>query len=282
MTPPVKTVDRSEARIWAALESETPIQLVTFDEANEPGCDGNHESRVSEGEGGGLRGSYGTSHSTLQHEVIKRKYKCLLLFAASLVVVSVGLGVFLGVKGKDSPSSPPKTTATLMDEFRSQLPSYSLELAKANASSPQAMALAWLERDSEYELYRLIQRYALGVLYYSTNIQFWNASLGWLTNISECAWEGLGDSDLVGFCSNCTDLGSEICDETSHLLALVFVGDAGGELLELSGSIPRELELLTDLRKLGVHGVVSGSIYSELYVSLDVCQVLSFLHFLGF
>jgi hypothetical protein len=70
-----------------------------------------------------------------------------------------------------SPSSPP--SSSVVAEFFSGLPAYSLDLAKSDADSPQAKALSWLQKDpkfNEYKhVYRLYQRYALAVLYYSTN-----------------------------------------------------------------------------------------------------------------
>jgi hypothetical protein len=125
------------------------------------------------------------------------------------------------------------TTQSVVDQFLTGLPAYSLELATGNASSPQAKALDWLQRDPRYNEYqsvhRLNQRYALAVLYYSTNGDSWQNSTGWLTDESECDWT------QPYFTSD------EICRDNSHLSILYL------PLNGLDGSVPVEIELLTDL-----------------------------------
>jgi hypothetical protein len=248
-TLPADSVDQCEARIVAALEFETPIQQVTYDEANYPPYD---PAQLSEGGGGASIWRFHTSHSPEQNEDIKRKYKWIIAFVVILVAVSVNLGSLLGLKAADSGSRAPGTFVTPMGEFMRNLPAYSLKMAQDNASSPQAMALMWLQADSDYELFRLNQRYALGVLYYSMKGGFRNTSLGWMSNSSECGW---GTRPRVWN-----------CDELSRLLLL----DTGG--VAITGSLPRELELLSDLHSLefleiGEESLLSGPIPSELYVS---------------
>jgi hypothetical protein len=134
------------------------------------------------------------------------------------------------------------------EKFWFDLPPYSKEMA-SNASSPQARALDWLRNDPRYEvyqnLYRLNQRYALAVLYYSTNGASWYNSTGWLSNDTECSW--YMDSYYT-------------CDESFRLSTLHLSYNA------LNGSIPTELELLTDLELLYLYGStqLSGTIHSEL------------------
>jgi hypothetical protein len=243
----IKTVDPSEARIWAALGPETPIQQVAYDEAN--ASSHGPSSRESERDDGATNARLRPLDSVEQTEVIKRKYKWLIVFVAILAVASVTLGSFLGLNAKGSPVAAPtsRPTSRLMDDLRSELPAYSLKIADANASSPQGKALAWLQNDSDYALFRLKQRYALGVLYYSTNGQYWNNSREWMSDTDECGWYS-GSDDRT-------------CDESSHLLNMVL-----GEN-NLDGSIPTELELLTGLTTLDLSGAtLSGSIHSELYV----------------
>jgi hypothetical protein len=258
--PMAKTVDPSEARIWAALESETTIQQVTYDEAN-ASAHGRQPGLVSGRESGAYR-----QNLWEKYEVVKRKYKWLTFFVVILVAISVALGSILGLNAKDSPSSAPTSQPTFlsMDDFKRGLPAYSLKMAQINASSPQAKALAWLQSDNDYELYRLNQRYALGVLFYSTNIGKWSSSRSWMSKASECAWY--------------TDSDGPICDELSRLTALVLLNSDEG----FEGSIPRELGLLTDLKKLQFPRTrLSAPIYSDLYVSWQprvwLCYRLSLL-----
>jgi hypothetical protein len=183
----------------------------------------------------------------------KRWRPRLLLAVSALVVVSVALAVSFGLAEKKN--SPPAPSPSV-NEFMNGLPAYSLELASKNASSPQAKALTWLQQDpqfSEYELYRLYQRYALAVLYYSTNGDSWNWTSGWLSNDTECSWyqyDNYGPADDTS------------CVEASRLSFL--------DLKEnyLDGSVPTELELLTDLEYMYLKGdTFLGAIHSELSVS---------------
>jgi hypothetical protein len=137
-------------------------------------------------------------------------------------------------------NNPPIAT---MEEFMASLPPYSLQQAETNSSSPQAKALAWTMNHSRYPLYRLKQRYALAVLYYSTYGQSWVNDGGWLLDDNECP-------------------GSR-CEKRFRLsvLSLYYEG--------FDGYLPTELELLTDLKYLAFyddHDALSGAIHSELYV----------------
>jgi hypothetical protein len=187
----------------------------------------------------------------------------IMLLAMVIVAVSVGIAIPTRGDGKSSlpersttsPTAPP-SGSSIVDQFLGGLPFYSVLQAKSNASSSQAKALAWLQTDphfSTFELYRLHQRYALAVFYYSTNGEAWFNSTGWLSNTSECTW--YMDTDTF---QNVTE---DVCEEASHLslFSLRYNG--------LAGSIPKELELLTNLQKFRVQGddsELSVSIYSEL------------------
>jgi hypothetical protein len=199
----------------------------------------------------------GTSPSDYPDEGKGKQWRPRILWAVSaLMVVSITLGVSFGLTAKKN--SPPPQSASV-NEFLRGLPSYSLELANDD-DSPQAKALAWLQKDpqySEYELYRLCQRYALAVLYLSTNGTSWYSKWGWLSNDNECSWYQHGGSG--------PEDGSS-CVEDSRLSFL--------DLNEnnLDGSIPTELALLTDLEFMSFYGEkLSGLIHSELCVSQQSC-----------
>jgi hypothetical protein len=245
--PAKQVTDPREARIWAALELETPIQHVTIDEPSEPSHGGSAQVQISEDDDG-------ASVWRITRRAVNKR-RCTWLFVI-LAVVSVTLGTVL--RQQDS-RSPHEARIDSLETFKSRLPAYSLNMARANASSPQAKALAWLHNDSDYELYRLNQRYALGVLYYSTNIATWT----WMSDTNECTW--YTGSSYFG----------EICNESSRLSVLFAQG------ADLAGATPRELELLTDLRRLQFSDMLPGdvrrlqfsdstwprTVYSELYVS---------------
>jgi hypothetical protein len=184
----------------------------------------------------------------------------LLLAGTAMVFVFVALGVSLWLTTNKNPPAPSPS----VKEFMKGLPAYSLEPAFNNTSSPQGKALAWLQDDpqyNEYDLHRLYQRYALAVLYYSTNGDSWNWKWGWLSDDNECSWyqyDGEGPPDYTAKDYN-------YCVEASRLSALSMVRNGG------DGSIPTELEMLTDLEhmKLYVESSLSSNkpvekIHSEL------------------
>jgi hypothetical protein len=148
---------------------------------------------------------------------------------------------------------PATANSPVADEFLSALPPYSLELATTNASSPQAKALTWLRHDplyNEYEnVHRLNQRYALALLYFSTKGRSWYNSTGWLTHDNECEW----------YLTRYFSFTENVCGEDSRLLSLVLSYNG------LEGTIPTEIELLSDLREMTFEDYLSIAIFPELY-----------------
>jgi hypothetical protein len=214
--------------------------------------------------------------------------RILLGIALVVLVVAVLVGVVLSKSGGGSddkvvlvenrtiavnetsaPSSSPVTTTEqptaapsvpISDQFLNGLPAYSINLAENDADSAQAKALAWLKNDPQYHyyghVYRLNQRYALAVFYYSTNDYYyyyhgdpwWNNS-EWLSNDNECTWYQYNDDGTED---------DNSCTESSRLSALSIWGS-------MAGSIPAELELLTDVEYMRLSGeLLSGTIPSEL------------------
>jgi hypothetical protein len=173
--------------------------------------------------------------------------------AASLAAI-VLLGLLLSNDNASPTTSAP--TYAIPDLLIYALPPYSLDIAQSNSTSPQAKALAWLTNDSafyEYDSRRVLQRYALAVLYYSTSGELWTNSTGWLSSSNECAWYSSWqetDSRFYG----------PVCQDESHfsILNLTLVG--------LIGTIPTEVELLTDLTVMHLwgRGNLSVALYSEL------------------
>lgn len=145
-----------------------------------------------------------------------------------------------------SPTPPPTVTSDLPSakptamDLLSNLPQYTLE-ALQRPNSPQSQALRWLEADpayTEYAFNRKLQRFVLATFLYSTSLpnQRWQRDTGWLSyDTDECDWFSdsfvLQEMDLDG---PCTEGG-----EHYTILALRRNG--------LRGTIPAELELLTEL-----------------------------------
>jgi hypothetical protein len=96
-------------------------------------------------------------------------------------------------------------------------------------SSPQFEALQWMAADvSQRPLPddRILQRWVLAVLFYSTRGSGWAHSDDWLTAVSECFWFTTSEVD--------------ICDEEGRIIS-VELRDNG-----LEGTLPGELSLLSD------------------------------------
>ncbi|CAB9515064.1 Leucine Rich Repeat [Seminavis robusta] len=138
---------------------------------------------------------------------------------------------------------------TLMDGIlsRLQLPDYTVE-ALYDAKSPQAKAYAWLLGNSTSletcSNERLIQRFALATIYYATRGDYWVKHRGWLDwETHECNWQQsqayLEDSPQLH------------CDEMGQIKAIALMGN------NVVGSIPKEVSLLHNSLK-------------ELYVSFNV------------
>ena len=96
-------------------------------------------------------------------------------------------------------------------------------------SSPQHAAYGWLLQDTKQNLNlpndRILQRYALATLYYSTNGDSWSVSNNWLSSQNECTWY----TSFVGY----------VCDSENHYMELDLQGN------NLKGSLPMEILMLS-------------------------------------
>lgn len=94
-------------------------------------------------------------------------------------------------------------------------------------STPQNEAACWMFRqNTSYSL----QRFLLGVVYYSTKGAQWEKNTNWMTMKHECSWYGV----------NCNMM------RTIVELDLAYI--------EMEGLIPRELGLLTAITDIDLHG----------------------------
>jgi Leucine-rich repeat (LRR) protein len=99
-----------------------------------------------------------------------------------------------------------------------------------DATSPQSKALAWLKSSDNEGITsqkRLLQRYALATLFYSTNGGDWNTNFLWVSSADECAWFSTSSS-------------STVCDQEGMLVEL--------DLREnnLGGTFPAEVVMLSE------------------------------------
>lgn len=137
-------------------------------------------------------------------------------------------------------SSPPTSASVQpswserLDIFLQELPAYSMDLI-SEEGSPQAKAVTFLEQQEPTETSQIGQRYALAILYYSTQGELWLQTENWLTKAPVCTWSGI------------------LCENDDVLI--VQLDDN-----QLQGILPRELELLTSLESLVINdnGLTGG------------------------
>ena len=159
-------------------------------------------------------------------------------------------------------------------------------------SSSQSLAFDWLIQDiseasEEYPDFRILQRYALATLYFSTGGELWYNDTNWLNHsIHECEWKNFNTSRGMFYeedfetgeiewlyrvnedpCVSSTGPGQK-----QEILQHLFLYDNG-----LEGTLPPELFLLTSLKSLLVAystGIV-GSIPTEIGKLTDL-EAVSF------
>jgi hypothetical protein len=202
---------REESRIVAALETQTHIENVTFDEA---GVDSPVNLEPS------------------SHWCSRKRFFLAAAFSILIIAVAASLAVILPDK------STQNDTTINITQFKEDIPPYSLQVAERDSSSPQAKALQFISttRLGAYNASRLLQRYALAVLYYS---MFYGDRPN---QEDECQWfERVDFSDDV---QPAWDGNSTVCNDAKQCLFLVAVGGRG------NGTIPGEVEMLTALRYL--------------------------------
>jgi Leucine Rich Repeat len=148
------------------------------------------------------------------------------------------------------------------EEFRLILPDYT-QLSLADTTSPQSRALDWLvDTDlffiSNTTLNKKKVRFALATLYYATNGSGWRFSTGWLNSSDECEWY-YQQTVAGGWCPS-GDLFTQLSINENYL----------------SGTIPAEMALLSDLQTLDLYSNsgLKGTIPTELGL-LDKLELLT-------
>jgi hypothetical protein len=218
--------------------AETPVEDVKFDEPDEPYQQPREEDRTF-------------------------SRKCILVvsgLALGLIVIVTSLILLVNQKdnsteSKSEPSPPGNATSAPFDieQFaKAHIPRYSWEVALRNRTSPQARALEFINSTATPTdpIYRLKQRYALSVLYFSTSLSIDNGTA--LQNtIDECDWFRFPGIDDVFQIPRCTN-------DSRYV-------DLRLENIALHGTIPSELGMLTDLKNLSLSGnYFHGTVPSEL------------------
>jgi Leucine-rich repeat (LRR) protein len=124
-----------------------------------------------------------------------------------------------------------------------------------NPKSPQYQAFRWLSGNMDLPAYsdqRKIQRFALATLYFSTAGDEWSNNRLWLSDTNECK---------LWFSRIAEVAGDAICNANDEIVTLDL------DYNNLSGPLPKEVALLTSLRRIelygGPQGFLTGSLPTE-------------------
>ena len=195
---------------------------------------------------------------------LSQKQSKLLVFCMFLLVIGIVVAVAIPLSGGDgpgeisssqqnasdddthsptpSPSVSPAPTS-LYDRIFVLLSAYSEDDVLLDSTTPQSQALQWTLGDFEARDWTddtILHRYALASLFYATAGLSWVTVTDFLLHVPYCEWDGVG-------CTNGT------------LKALSLPSE------NLSGSVPREIGLLTSLTSLDLSGnSLTGSLPTEI------------------
>ena len=160
--------------------------------------------------------------------------------------------------------------------------------------SPQTRAVQWMKEDPNLEDYsegRLVQRFALATLYFSTGGDTWYNMTHWLsTDIHECFWFAGSNPHMWGYGGEEDPL-YEVSSAMRPCRNMSNVYDDEGGKYEhiwlsqnnLEGSIPRELYLLTSLRSISILGnKLEGTLSTSIgqLRALEGKRIAPFYHYL--
>eukprot|EP00980_Cylindrotheca_fusiformis_P017776 scaffold5605_cov128-Cylindrotheca_fusiformis.AAC.17 len=135
--------------------------------------------------------------------------------------------------------------------------------------SSEYAALQWItvadpKRIPAEDTRELRERFALGLLYFSTNGQTWTFNAGWMFGLDHCSWEYVlcAGGSIVELDLTSRNLYGPLPSQLSYLVNLqrLYMGNNA-----ITGTIPLELGLLTNLKSLQLwSNRLIGSIPSEL------------------
>jgi len=189
-----------------------------------------------------------------------------------IVLAILSIGITLGVVIPKNQSLPPAPVPS-EEEVIQTLSQVSADGGEAlqKFGSPQQQALAWLLNDTFQGYYtdaKLIQRFALATVFYSTHGHAWQNNSMWLDNGDECGrwWQHVGgltcDKEtgaISGLDLNENDLSGQIPPEIGLLSALVTLQLKQSDFK--GSSIPEEIGKLSLLEKLLIQSCsLSGTI----------------------
>ena len=192
----------------------------------------------------------------------------LVVFAAMALLTIIVISVATTQSNKNdygpesvptlSPSVSPDTRLAVITDIVanvSGLQSTSGAHALHVVGSPQHKALQWIALDDDNHVDmededRIIQRYTLAVLYYSTGGANWTNQFEFMTEDDECAWSGALQCDSNGIITDIDLRENELIGPMPHeLSALTELKSLIFDTNSLTGQLPTIFQELTSLTR---------------------------------
>jgi Leucine rich repeat len=194
--------------------------------------------------------------SELPARHFRRRAFGLVVLVTVIVTVATTVGVIVGNKGRTA--GPSVRRITFKQFCETLLPVESCQQAALDPLSAQGRALDWLERDAQglsVVDWRMLQRYALAMTFFSLNGNGWFNGSEWLSSSDECSWFRTVDTGSY------RTQNSRSCDKNGRFVSLQLQEN------NLTGFIPHELSLLADLQVFdlsdnAIEGIIPTSIFS--------------------
>jgi len=218
-------------------------------------------------------------------EVVEERFCDRRMIGMAVLAILVILGIVLGVtltRDKGPPPAPVPSEGDIIEVL--SVASFDGGEALQTPGSPQNEALYWLANDTFQGYYtedKLIQRYALATIFYSTNGNSWMNSSMWLDDGDECDrwWQSIGgiscDSTTGGITSlglGSNNLKGTIPPETGLLTSLLELDLSENDL---KGTIPTQVGKLASLEGLNLKkSKLTGSI-PEVLANITTLKMLS-------
>jgi hypothetical protein len=185
----------------------------------------------------------------LCNTVILRR-RLFLTIAAAAVLVAIG--AILGATLRKPQPNDANQMLSFADFRDSYLPTETLQRAIEDPKSPQGQALAWIEQDAQESsrvAWRMLQRYASAVVYFSLQAADGLNGTKWLSSADECTWDSFFDA------TSHAHNHESACDGRDRYFNLALANR------NLTGVIPPEIGLLANLMLVELSGnLLVGSI----------------------
>eukprot|EP00567_Pseudictyota_dubia_P000725 CAMPEP_0197465970 /NCGR_PEP_ID=MMETSP1175-20131217/64811_1 /TAXON_ID=1003142 /ORGANISM="Triceratium dubium, Strain CCMP147" /LENGTH=1021 /DNA_ID=CAMNT_0043001997 /DNA_START=37 /DNA_END=3102 /DNA_ORIENTATION=+ len=186
----------------------------------------------------------GTSGKTLRQ---RQEVKIALLLATVLVVVAVAVGIGVGISlRRPSAEDGDASVSARFGAMELIVGRVSSQESLANTISPQYQALVWLADNdtrqvSVEDTEAIVQRYALAVLYFSTEGEGWVNNTNYLTGRHECEWHGVGCESEAGAVKSIDIDYNNLTGTVPREIFALRLDDVSLNANSISGTIPDDI-----------------------------------------